>query len=312
MADKYIIGVDLGGTNIRTALLDSGGKIVAKSRAANGKDPLQILLNLLEPLYAANAGEITGVGIAVAGLIDRENGIVLNSPNIPELNGVNLKSEIAARYKIPVTVENDANAAAYGEKIAGAGKDIENFVMFTLGTGIGGGIVYHGKLMPVAAEIGHMSINADGHQCPCGNVGCLELYASATAIIGNTVAELEKEGSASILKEFNNGNFYKIKAEDIYNAALEGDPLARNILREAGKGLGIGMANVINILCPDAIILTGGLIGAWNIYIESAIKEAQKRALKELYGNVRIMASALGDDAGLIGAAYLVRGIVEF
>ena len=312
MADKYIIGVDLGGTNIRTALLDSGGKIVAKSRAANGKDPLQILLNLLEPLYAANAGEITGVGIAVAGLIDRENGIVLNSPNIPELNGVNLKSEIAARYKIPVTVENDANAAAYGEKIAGAGKDIENFVMFTLGTGIGGGIVYHGKLMPVAAEIGHMSINADGHQCPCGNVGCLELYASATAIIGNTVAELEKEGSASILKEFNNGNFYKIKAEDIYNAALEGDPLARNILREAGKGLGIGMANVINILCPDAIILTGGLIGAWNIYIESAIKEAQKRALKELYGNVRIMASALGDDAGLIGAAYLINKNAEF
>jgi glucokinase len=178
--------------------------------------------------------------------------------------------------------------------------------MFTLGTGIGAGIVYSDKLLPVAAEIGHMSIKADGHQCPCGNVGCLELYASATAIIGNTIAELEK-GGTSILKEFNNGNFYKIKAKDIYNAALEGDPLARNILREAGKGLGIGIANVVNILSPDAIILTGGLIGAWNIYIDSAIKEASKRALKELYGNVQIIASALGDDAGLIGAAQLVR-----
>ncbi|MBF0560132.1 MAG: ROK family protein, partial [Nitrospirae bacterium] len=146
----------------------------------------------------------------------------------------------------------------------------------------------------------------DGQQCPCGNVGCLELYASATAIISNTITELEKGGS-SVLKEFNNGNFYKVKAIDIYSAAIEGDPLARNIMREAGKGLGIGIANVINIMSPDAIILTGGLIGAWNIYIESAIKEASRRALKELYGNVQIIASTLGDDAGLIGAAQLVR-----
>ena len=136
-------------------------------------------------------------------------------------------------------------------------------------------------------------------------MGCLELYASATAIIGNTVAELEKGGS-SILKDFSNGNFYKIKAKDIYNAALEGDPLARTVLRDAGKGLGIGIASIINIMSPDAIILTGGLIGAWNIYVETAIKEASRRALKELYDNVQIIASTLGDDAGLVGAAHLI------
>jgi glucokinase-like ROK family protein len=306
--NKYIVGVDIGGTNIRAALVDLDGKVVTKAKASTGKDPLQVLFKLLESVYAANAREVAGIGIAVAGLIDRVNGVIIRSPNIPKLDGVNLKSEIGKRYKTNVVVENDANAAAYGEKSSGAGKDIKNFVMFTLGTGIGAGIVFHNKLLPVAAEIGHMSINTGGKQCPCGNVGCLELYASATAIIGNTVAELEK-GSSSILKDFNNGNFYKVKAKDIYNAALEGDPLARNVLREAGKGLGIGIASVINILSPDAIILTGGLIGAWNIYIDSAIKEASKRALKELYGNVLIIASTLGDDAGLIGAAHLVRAL---
>jgi glucokinase len=303
--NKYVIGVDLGGTNIRAALVDKDGKVMNKAKAPTGEDPLSVLFKLLEPVYADKAQEIAGIGIAVAGLIDREHGVVIRSPNIPKLDGVNLKSEIADRYKTPVVVENDANAAAYGEKSSGAGKDVKNFIMFTLGTGIGAGIIFHDKLLPVAAEIGHISINADGPQCPCGNVGCLELYASATAIIGNTIAELEK-GSSSILKDFNNGNFYKVKAKDIYNAALEGDPLARNVLREAGKGLGIGIANIINIMSPDAIILTGGLMGAWNIYIESAIKEASKRALKELYGKVQIIASTLGDDAGLIGAAHLI------
>ncbi len=305
MADnKYVVGVDLGGTNIRAALIDFEGKVVTKSKVPTGKDPLQVLFKLLDLVYSGNAGEVAGIGIAVAGLIDTENGVVMRSPNIPKLDGVTLKSQITDRYKTRVVVANDANAAAYGEKYSGAGKNFKNFVMFTLGTGVGAGIIFHDKLLPVAAEIGHMTINADGPQCPCGNVGCLELYASATAIIGNAIAALEK-GNGSILKDFNNGNFYKIKAKDIYDAALEGDPLARNILREAGKCLGLGLANVINIMSPDAIILTGGLIGAWNIYIESAIKEASKRALKELYGKVQIIASTLGDDAGLIGAAHL-------
>jgi len=305
MANKYIVGVDLGGTNIRAALLDFDGKVVSRAKASTSKDPLQVLFKLLESVYAPNAADVAGIGIAAAGLVDRPKGMVIRSPNIPKLDGVNLKSEIGKLYKTRIVVENDANAAAYGEKISGAGKNIRDFVMLTLGTGIGGGIVFHDKLLPVAAEIGHMSINAAGRQCPCGNVGCLELYASATAIIGNTVAELEKGGS-SILKDFSNGNFYKIKAKDIYNAALEGDPLARTVLRDAGKGLGIGIASIINIMSPDAIILTGGLIGAWNIYVETAIKEASRRALKELYDNVQIIASTLGDDAGLVGAAHLI------
>ncbi|MBZ0156885.1 MAG: ROK family protein [Alphaproteobacteria bacterium] len=305
MTKRYVIGVDLGGTNIRASLITSENEVVEKMKEPTGKDPLAVLHKLLDSLYAPRAEEIGGIGIAVAGLVDRENGGVFVSPNIPALNGVNLAAELEEKYATCIAVENDANAAAYGEKVAGAGRNIGNFVMITLGTGIGGGIVIRNELLPVAAEIGHMSINVDGRPCPCGNVGCLELYASATAIIGNAVAELER-GTTSILKELYNGNFYKISAEDIYRGALEGDPLSRTILREAGKSLGIGIASMINLFSPDAVILTGGLIGAWNIYVDAAIKEAAKRAMKELYGRVKIIPSSLGDDAGMIGAARLV------
>lgn len=305
MAKKYVIGVDIGGTNIRTALLGLDGGIVSKVKNAAGKDPLSVLHKQLDTVYVPHAREVCGVGVAVAGIVDREGGVVMKSPNIPKLNGVNMAAEIKKRFRTCVAVENDANAAACGEKLAGAGRDFRSFVMITLGTGIGGGIVIDDKLLPVAAELGHMSVNADGPQCPCGNVGCLELYASATAIIGNAVAALEK-GKSSILKDSYNGNFYKITAEDIYKAALEGDSLSRSILRDAGKSLGVGIASIVNLFSPEAVVLTGGLIGAWNIYIEAALQEASKRAYKELYGKVKILASSLGDDAGIIGAANLI------
>jgi glucokinase len=312
MPNKYAIGVDIGGTNIRAALVsfskEGGYTVKMKVKDSTGSKPLAALHNLLDSIfsqYHAQHSEIHGIGLAAAGIIDRQKGDIVRSPNIPKLSGVNLKSDIKNRYKTFVVVENDANASAIGEKCAGAGKDFQNFVILTLGTGIGGGIVINNRLLPVAAEIGHMSINANGQPCACGNVGCLESYASATAVIGNAVAKIEK-GSESMLKNLYSGNVYRINSEDIYNAALEGDSLSRTVLREAGKNLGIGIANVINILSPDAVILAGGLSCAWNIYIDAALKEAEKRALKELYSNVKIIPSILGDEAGIIGAARLV------
>ena len=305
MAKNYAIGVDIGGTNIRAALINSSGEVESKVKESTGRKPVAVLHKLIDSLYSKHSKQICGIGLAVAGIIDRDEGIVLRSPNIQGLTGVNLEAEVKSRYKTCIVVENDANAAAYGEKCAGAGRDFKSFVILTLGTGIGGGIVMNNKLLSVAAEVGHMSINANGQQCACGNVGCLESYASASAIIGNAVSEAEK-GNSSILRNLYNGNFYKLNAEDIYKAALDGDVLSRSVLREAGKSLGIGIANLINILSPDAIILTGGLLGAWNIYVDSAIQEASKRALKELYAKVKIIPSSLGDNAGIIGAAKLV------
>lgn len=305
MAKNYAIGVDIGGTNIRAALINSSGEVESKVKESTGRKPVAVLHKLIDSLYSKHSKQICGIGLAVAGIIDRDEGIVLRSPNIQGLTGVNLEAEVKSRYKTCIVVENDANAAAYGEKCAGAGRDFKSFVILTLGTGIGGGIVMNNKLLSVAAEVGHMSINANGQQCACGNVGCLESYASASVIIENAVSEAEK-GNSSILRNLYNGNFYKLSAEDIYKAALDGDVLSRSVLREAGKSLGIGIANLINILSPDAIILTGGLLGAWNIYVDSAIQEASKRALKELYAKVKIIPSSLGDNAGIIGAAKLV------
>jgi glucokinase len=305
MHKTYSIGIDIGGTNIKAALVCSDGTISDRLKEPTGNKPVGVVNKLISALYSRRPKDIRGIGVGVAGVIDNDSGVVLRSPNIGKLAGINLKDEIKKHYKTCIVVENDANAAAYGEKCAGAGEKFKNFVMLTLGTGIGGGIVINDGLLPVAAEIGHMSINSNGTPCACGNVGCLESYASATAIINNAVSAIEK-GEGGILKGLHNGNFYKINAEDIYKAALEGDSLARTALRDAGKSLGIGIANIINILSPDAVILTGGLIGAWNIYVDFAVQEASKRALKELYAKTRIIPSSLGEDAGIIGAAHLV------
>lgn len=305
MTMKYAIGVDVGGTNIRAALINRDGDLESKIKKPTGDKPLEVLLNIIDSLHYRYSKEVNGIGLAVAGIINKDNGTVMKSPNILKLTGVNLRHEVETRFKTCVVMENDANAAAYGEKWTGAGRNFKNFVLLTLGTGIGGGIVMNNRLLPVAAEMGHMSINAYGQSCACGNVGCLESYASATAIVGNAISEIEK-GNKSILKGFYNGNFYKINAEDIYKAALEGDTLSRTVLREAGKNLGVGIANIINIFSPCAIILAGGLIGAWNIYVESAIAEASKRAFRDLYNYIEIIRSSLGDDAGIVGAARLV------
>ncbi len=298
------IGVDIGGTNIRLALMSRGNKVLYKLKEPIGSDPLFTLHKLLDLLYKECPDDIIGIGIAVAGIIDREGGIVIKSPNLSGLNGVNLVSDVSARYETPVIIENDANAAAYGEKISGAGRDFRNFVMFTLGTGIGGGIVVNNELLPVAAEIGHITIDFNGNKCACGNTGCLEAHASATAIVEYATFQI-KNGVNSILAKLYNGNYFKITAEDIYKSALEGDSLSRDALKEAGRSLGLGMANAINIFSPEAVILTGGLIGSWNIYIENAIKETSRRALRELFDKTKILPSALDDDAGIIGSAAL-------
>ncbi len=310
MQENYVISADIGGTHIRAALVDRAGTVVLKLKEHTGSDPLAVLNRLIESLYRLHPDNIVGVGLAVAALVDRVKGFVLRAPNIQKLNGVNLKTEIAATHNISAVVENDANAAAFGEKCFGAGRDFNNFVILTLGTGIGGGIVINNQLLPVAAEIGHMTISADGRVCSCGNTGCLESFASATAIVNASISEIEK-GSDSILKRLYNGNFYKITAEDIYKAALEGDSLSRTVLREAGKNLGVGIANITNMLSPDAVILAGGLVGAWNIFVDAAIKEASRRAMKELFCKVAIVPASLGDNAGIAGAAALAFRAME-
>lgn len=302
MQKKYAIGIDLGGTNMRVALISRDGEIVEKIKEATSEEALNFILKAVNDLFSDN---VAGIGIGVAGLISREEGKVLTSPNFPVIEKINLVNEIKEKFRVPVLIENDANAAAYGEMWVGAGRKFSSFVLFTLGTGIGGGIIYRRKLLNISAEIGHMSINADGEKCPCGNYGCLESYASARAILSEAVSYLEK-GRESLLKDCYTGNIYKLTAEDIYKAALDGDSLARELLKNAGRHLGIGIANMINIMSPEAIVLSGGLVGAWDIYVHEAIKEASRRAFRELYEKVKVVPSILMDDAGITGSAGLI------
>jgi glucokinase len=302
MSKKYAIGIDLGGTNLRVALVSRDGQLIKKKKEPTSEEIVDSIFRAAEDLFS---DEIEGIGLGVAGLVNKKSGRVLISPNLHVVERIDFINEIKERFNVPVFLENDANAAALGEKWIGAGRDFSSFVLLTLGTGIGGGIVCNKKLLEVSAEIGHMSINMDGEKCHCGNSGCLESYASGRAILSKAISILEK-GRESLLKEYCGGNFYKLTAEDIYKAALDGDSLARELLRDAGRYLGVGIANIINLMSPDAIILAGGLIGAWDIYIQEAIKEASRRAFKELFDKVKIIPSSLMDDAGIIGSAGLV------
>lgn len=301
MSNKYSIGIDFGGTNLRVALVSEEGKVTSKIKVPSERGVVQSLLDSITKVFNDS---VVGIGIGVAGLIDRDRGVVLRSPNLPSIEGLGIAGIIKERFKVPVIIENDANVAALGEKWLGAGRGIRDLVLLTLGTGIGGGVIYNDKLMNIPAEIGHMVIEANGVKCSCGNYGCLEVYASSTAILTKVIKALEG-GSESLLRRLYEGNFYKITAEDVYKMALEGDNLSRDILKEAGRYLGIGISNVINIFSPRALILTGGLTGAWNIYVQEALREAAKRCFKELMENIVIIPSILNDDAGILGAACL-------
>lgn len=302
MGNVNAIGIDIGGTNARIALVSPQGEILEKIKEPTSEELLESILAGTERLIS---GEIAGIGLGVAGLINRAERRVIISPNLHIVEKIDLVRALEEKFARRVLIENDANAAAFGELWAGAGKGMNSFVLLTLGTGIGGGIVYERKLLGIAAEIGHMSIYADGEKCGCGNYGCLELYASVRAILSRASALLEA-GRESVLREYCGGNFYKLTTEDIHRAAFDGDNLARELLKNAGRHLGVSIANIVNLFSPEAVILAGGLSGAWQLYVQEAIKEASRKALKELFEQVRIIPSQLKDDAGVIGAAGLV------
>jgi glucokinase len=307
MEKNFAIGIDLGGTNMRIALVSRDGQLIRKIKEPTSEELLDILLKSVSDLFS---DDIAGICIGVAGLIDRGKGRILVSPNLHLVEEIDFIAVFQEKFGVPVFLENDANTAAFGEQWVGVGKNFSHFILLTLGTGIGGGIIYEKKLLRISAEIGHMSIDIAGEKCPCGNTGCLETYASARAILSKATSLLE-QGRESLLTEYCGGNFYKLTAEDINKAALDGDNLARELLKDTGRYLGMGIANIINIMSPEAIILSGGLMGAWDIYIQEAIKEASRRSLKQLFDTVKIVPSSLLDNAGIIGSAGLVFELLD-
>lgn len=300
---EYAIGIDLGGTHIRLAIISRNGVILEKrkffTRDFQGVgsliDKLSFEIDVMGKL-ASYDGIIKGVGIGFPGIINYRDGIVKYSPNLKNWKDIALRSILAERTGIPVFLDNDANAYAYGEMIAGAGKDLNSFVLLTLGTGIGGGVIIERKLwrgrIGMAGEVGHIVVEPDGLDCECGGKGCLELYGS--------VKFIKREGSsiAGIPEE--------IVPEDVYRWAKEGDPAFIEIFMRMGRYLGIGISNIINILNVDGVVIGGGVSNAWELFIGSLVEEVKKRSFVFRESPVDIRKSELGEDASLLGAAYLV------
>lgn len=303
MVKKFIISIDLGGTNFKIALLDLSCKIkekrVLSTKNFSGKDGLILALVscISKVIQDRNLKKINilGVGLGLPGPVDTEKGLIHFFPNIPGWKEVKLKSILEKKLGLPVYLDNDANLMALGEYKLGAAKGAKNAVCLTLGTGVGGGIIienkiYHGSSF-AAGEVGHMPLNENGPTCNCGGIACLEAYVGNKIIYSNA------------RKIFGR----KISLEEVSQLAKRGNKKAISLWQGVGRHLGIALASVVNLLNPDTIVIGGGVAAAGESLFSEVRKTILKRAMPVQAKRVRILRAKLGSDAGLIGTAILVR-----
>lgn len=318
MKKNIAIGVDLGGTNIVSAIVNYQGKIINRLKvptlAERGKEATieriieTIHENVIQSTIALD--NVIGIGIGAPGPLNVKKGIINFAPNLPGWEGVPLKKILEDEFNMKVVLENDANAAAWGERCFGAGQGVNNLVCFTLGTGIGGGIIiegniYHGSNYG-AAELGHMTVNKDGPRCNCGNYGCLEAYSSATGI-KNRIKSRIKKGVKSHFLTFDNDHLIEsMSLKSIFETARMGDDLTQRVVEEAIAYLGIAIANIANMLNPEMIILIGGITNEGDNLLNPLKKEVAGRTLNSNYKFLKIVIGKLGDLAGALGAAALL------
>lgn len=303
-----VIALDIGGTAIKSALISSDGTILKKHDLPTdaGKGLENTLNRIEESIRSVFSPDAVGIGIGIPGCVDPDTGKVQWIENIPELNECCIVDHIQNQFQLKTTIDNDANNAARGEFFFGSGKGSRNMLAITLGTGVGGGLflnkkIYHGSAH-YAGEIGHMVSVPDGAKCSCGKYGCLEAYASATAVRDRGLAE-KKRGLSPGLNTLSEN---KIDAEKIFLLAEEGDDVCKNIVLEAGRALGIAIGNVINLLNLDSVIIGGGMAAAGNVLLSTVKTYASRASLPISYQNCKILAGKLGNSAGVMGAAALL------
>ena len=317
MPDKLYGAIDLGGTNVRAIVAGLHGKVrgdrIQPSRAAEGLEPT--LDSMVDALNAAAAeanvsvAQLSGLGICSAGWVDSEKGIVPAAPQLPGWRNVPLTKIMQERTGVRAWLENDANAAALGEHVFGAGKSVRHLVYITVSTGIGGGIIVGGKLYGgakgSAGEIGHTIIDPAGPLCGCGNYGCLEALVSGTAIArrGEEVAARGESLKLAALKAEGEA----ITAESMAAAALAGDTASREIFAEAGRFLGIALANLVNLLSPELILLGGGVTHNPELFLPQAENTMRTLSLSEPLKHVRLELAELGELAGPLGMIARLR-----
>jgi glucokinase len=302
---EYTIGLDLGGTNLRAAAVDASGKMLDKiSGATNFTEGREAVLGdivkAIQHLRDRHGPKgLCGIGVGVPGFIRIREGFITNSNNLPYLENFPVRDEIERRLGTRVILENDANAAALGEKWMGAGRDVNDLVLLTLGTGIGGGIISGGRVLRgyvgMAGELGHTTVVPNGNPCGCGNRGCLEKHASATAI--TAMADLLHLGS-------------NLSSKDVYDLARQTDEAggkARAIWQAMGEALGVALANLVNTFNFPLYLLSGGMLPAWEYFAPRMLEEVERRSFtyRATRDGTRIAQATLGNEAGLYGAAYL-------
>ncbi len=319
---KYVLGVDLGGTNIVVgAIPDDGGEDVGvrvedTPTAAGAEAVVDTIVSMIEGVIdeaiavkGAKRDDFVGVGIGAPGPLDRENGVVSVAPNLG-WRDFPLRDAVSNRVEIPATLDNDANCATLGEWWRGAAQGTRNVVGLTIGTGIGGGIVLDGQLYhgasDVAGEVGHTTIDSTGRYCRCGNYGCLEAYASGPAIALRAREALERD-EASVLHRMVNENLSLLTAATVYDAANNGDALALEVVRDTAKFLGTGVANLLNLLNPDVVVITGGVTRAGDRLFEPLRAEVKRRAFRPAVKACRIVPGKLAGTAGMVGAVATFR-----
>lgn len=309
----FTIGVDLGGTNLRIAAVSPEGRILEKisldTEVTEGRERVvaDMCAAVAEIERRLEQSRLVGIGIGVPGIINLANGMIRQSPNLPGWSDFPVRDDIERRLGTHVILENDANAAALGEKWVGAGRNTSGLCMITVGTGIGGGLILNGRIWHgqdgMAGELGHMTIDPNGALCGCGNLGCIEAYASAGAITRMAMAAIRVGRSPGLAREAE--SLGELTAEIVYIKAKQGDLVAREIFEMVGRSLGVGLANLINIFNLPLYVIGGGVARGWDAFAPSLMAEVRKRSLVFRSTAPRIEPSALGAEAGLLGAAYL-------
>ena len=309
---RYIVGVDVGGTNIVVGTVAQDGSelvgvVSEPTRAEEGADAVveRIITLSRASMAQAKGKEIAGVGIGSPGPLDTTTGVVLLTPNLGWVN-MPLRDRVAAGLGLPAMLDNDANCAIFGEWWRGAARGADYVVGLTVGTGIGGGIVLHGDVYhgasDIAGEIGHMTIDSTGRRCTCGNYGCLEAYASGPAIAARAVEGVEA-GAETALPDYVGGNLKLITAQVVYEAAHDGDAYALEVVRDTAKFLGAGVASIINIFNPQVVVICGGVTLAGDKLFVPLRSEVNRRAFKPAVEVCRILPGELSGTAGVWGAA---------
>jgi glucokinase len=313
-SDKYTLGVDLGGTSVKIGIVSDKGKISKKisveTKAADGPDAVveQIKKGIHEILDKTKK-KISGIGIGAPGVVSVKKGTVENPPNFPNWEKVNLGKLIEKEFDKKVFVENDANAAAIGELIFGAGKKYDSFIMVTLGTGVGGGIIINNEIyrgeFGAAGEIGHLTIDHKGPKCNCGSFGCIEAYVGNHYLISRIKKEIPDHPDSKIWELIDN-DLEQLTPRIIDNASEEGDSYAQSIVKQMGYYIGCALASVSNLLDVSTFIIGGGVSGFGKPLFDAIRETASSRVLTPLRERIEVYPAKLKNDAGIKGASALV------